>query len=108
MTTARRCMCGAGRIDAYDDGDECARRLGRRYYLVTIVQDSERGSAAASGAYTSYGDTASVPVSAECWRGWVRDFIAGEDEDFCRVDGPAAFGVVAAARNRAAAVGGAS
>lgn len=84
----RSCQCGASRIDSADDGRECGRPLGRRPVLVYIVPDCERGSAAASGAYTYYGGTKAVPVSRECYRHWVSDFLSTDDQAFIRTEEP--------------------
>lgn len=80
--TRRPCECG--RIDG--QGDECDRPLGRLRDVVwvTIVPESERGSARASGAYTYYGGLEHHAVSRACWRSWVRDYVAADDQDYVR------------------------
>lgn len=81
--TRRSCECGD--IDPYG-GHVCDRPLGRLRDVVwvTIVPDEDRGSAAASGAYTHFGGLRPAAVSRACWRAWVRGYVAREDQDYVR------------------------
>jgi len=96
---ARLCRCTD--LDPYSD-QQCDRALGRRYRVVSVVADSERGSAAASGAYTCYAGTPRLPVCEQCYVGWVADLVEADDHDYVSVSDRRAHRVADAAARRCA------